>query len=104
MCPTSKTGGGRTRARSTPSTAPDLETLKVFCAERKAAILRDLAARRAAAERPAGTRERPAGPVLPEARPSRKSKGNGGASGSRRQRPEDVTCPHRAGMPFKSGE
>lgn len=61
-------------------TAPDLETLKVFCAERKAAILRDLAARPAAAEMPAET---PSGmPAVPAGKPAlrRKSKGNGGAS------------------------
>lgn len=64
----------------------DQERLKVFCAERKAAILREFAAQRAATEIPAET---PSGmPILPTGRQvvpagkpasRRKSKGNGGA-------------------------
>lgn len=56
--------------------APDLETLKATCAERKAAILRDLATPRAAAERPPEPESVPSVPVLPERK--RKTKGNGG--------------------------
>jgi len=62
-------------------TAPDLEVLKTFCAERKAAILREFAVRQRAeqaAERPPET---PSEPPAPAARSrGRKGKGNGGAT------------------------
>jgi hypothetical protein len=61
-------------------TPPDRETLKAFCAERKAAILRERAERKAAepaAERPPETPSEP--PVPPSRGRGRKGKGNGGA-------------------------
>jgi hypothetical protein len=63
----------------------DLETLKAFCAERKAAILQEFAERRATAERPAetpsGTLAAPVGTPAPVARGrGRKPKGNGGVT------------------------
>lgn len=66
-------------------TAPDLETLKAFCAERKAALLRERALRQATVERPAetpsGTPAAPVGTPAPVARGrGRKPKGNGGAT------------------------
>jgi hypothetical protein len=58
-------------------TAADLEVLKTFCAERKAAILRELVERKAAEQ----AAETPSEPPAPAARSrGRKGKGNGGAT------------------------
>lgn len=58
-------------------TPPDRETLKAFCAERKAAILREFAERKAAERSPEPPSESPAPPARGR---GRKGKGNGGTT------------------------